>query len=173
MSLSVSTSVNLSVVIRPATVDDLPTIVELLQLKAEFDGCPDALTATADQLKRDLFGDNVLSYVLLAEVNGFLAGFATYHRIYSTFIAKPGIWLDDLYLRPQFRGQGIGRSLFLKLCEIAQEIGCGRIDWTVDVNNDLAIAFYQKMGANLIETIRLCRLNKEAIAQNISQIPGF
>ncbi|MDX2214481.1 MAG: GNAT family N-acetyltransferase [Oculatellaceae cyanobacterium bins.114] len=159
-------SVSSSVVIRSATVDDVPTILKLLHLKAEFDGCPDALTATAQQLERDLFGEQVLSYVLLAEVDGSLAGFATYHRIYSTFIAKPGIWLDDLYLKPQFRGQGIGRSLLLKLCEIAQAMGCGRIDWTVAVDNDPAIAFYQKMGANLIETVRLCRLNEEAIAQN-------
>ncbi|MBD2459844.1 GNAT family N-acetyltransferase [Oscillatoria sp. FACHB-1407] len=169
MSVSVSLDVSSSVTIRPANVEDLPAILELLHLKAEFDGCPESLTATPEQLKQDLFGENVLSYVLLAEVNGSPAGFATYHRIYSTFIAKPGIWLDDLYLKPQFRSQGIGRSLILKLCEIAQKMGCGRIDWTVAFGNDPAIAFYKAMGANLMESVRLCRLTEEAIAQNLSQ----
>ncbi|MEM1168879.1 MAG: GNAT family N-acetyltransferase [Cyanobacteria bacterium P01_H01_bin.35] len=95
---------------------------------------------------------------ILAEVGGKPVGFASYHRIYSTFLAKPGIWLDDLYLKEEYRGQKIGKALITRLYQIAEETGCGRIDWTVNINNSQGINFYEKMGANIIEKVRLCRL---------------
>ncbi|MGK7920611.1 MAG: N-acetyltransferase family protein, partial [Trichodesmium sp.] len=86
------------IVIRDAVPTDIKAIMELLYLKAEFDGCPESLKATTEQLNNDLFCTNPLTSILLAEVGGKPVGFASYHRIYSTFLAKPGIWLDDLYL---------------------------------------------------------------------------
>lgn len=158
-------------VIRPATPEDIATIVDLIHQKADFDGCPGAVRATAEQLNRDLFGELVLASVLLVEVKPEevkpeIVGFATYHRIYSTFLAKPGIWLDDLYLQPEFRGQGMGRALMQRLCQIAQAAGCERVDWTVAVNNAAGMQFYQKIGATVNQAVRLCRLDGRAIEQN-------
>jgi GNAT superfamily N-acetyltransferase len=146
------------IVIRDAVPSDIKTIMELLYLKAEFDGCPEYLKATSEQLKKDLFCPVPLTSILLAEVGGIPVGFASYHRIYSTFLAKPGIWLDDLYLKEEYRGQKIGKALMTRLCQIAEKTGCARIDWTVNINNSHGIQFYEKMGANIIEKVRLCRL---------------
>lgn len=153
---------------RSATPEDIPTILNLIHLKAEFDGCPDAVMATAERLNHDLF-EAQLASVLLVSVDQEIAGFATYHRIYSTFLAKPGIWLDDLYLKPEFRGQGIGQALMQQLCQIAHETGCERIDWTVAVNNAIGIQFYTKVGATINEAVRLCRFNKTTIEHYAKQ----
>ena len=152
-----------NVVIRNAQPDDITTIMELLQLKAEFDGYPDSVEATAQKLETDLFGKNPLAFVLLAEVNGNPIGFATYHFIYSTFLAKPGIWLDDLYLRTPHRSKGIGQTLIRQLCQIAKETDCGRIDWTVATTNDRGINFYERVGATVRREVRVCRLDSAAI----------
>ena len=153
-------------VIRNAQSDDISAIIELLQLKAEFDGCPESVEATAQKLKTDLFGETPLAFVLLAEVNGEPIGFATYHFIYSTFLAKPGIWLDDLYLKSAYRSQGIGQSLIDRLRQIAKATGCGRIDWTVATTNDRGINFYERVGAQVRQDIRLCRLDGAAIGNS-------
>lgn len=149
--------------IRPATIADLDTIFQLIQLKASFDGCPNSVQATASQLQHDLFGNPSLVSILVAEVHGEVIGFSSYHSIYSTFLAKPGIWLDDLYLKPAFRGQGIGRALMQHLGQIAQENGCARIDWTVAVTNVSGMKFYEAMGATISSEIRVCRLDLEGI----------
>ncbi|NEQ38533.1 MAG: GNAT family N-acetyltransferase [Okeania sp. SIO3I5] len=146
------------IVIREAVPNDIKKIMELLYLKAKFDGCPESLKATTEQLNNDLFGTTPLTSILLAEVGGKAVGFASYHRIYSTFLAKPGIWLDDLYLKAEYRGQKIGKALMTHLYQIAEETGCGRIDWTVNINNFQGINFYEKIGAKIIEKVRLCRL---------------
>jgi GNAT superfamily N-acetyltransferase len=158
------------IMIRAAIATDLATIMQLIHLKAEFDGCPAAVMATIDQLKQDLFGENPLSSVLLVEVAGEIIGFATYHPIYSTFLAKPGLWLDDLFLKPQFRGQGMGTQLMQRLCEIAIATGCERIDWTVAAHNNLGIQFYEKIGATIQKDTRLCRLNREAIERHSEDV---
>lgn len=145
--------------IRPATTADLDIIFQLLQLKAEFDGYPNSVQATAAQLQQDLFGNPSLVSILLAEVDGQAVGFASYHSIYSTFLARPGIWLDDLYLKPDFRGQGLGRALMQRLKAIAQEQGCARLDWTVAATNLEGIKFYEAMGASISSNLRLCRLD--------------
>jgi len=111
------------------------------------------------QLQQDLFGNPSLVSILLAAVEGEAIGFASYHSIYSTFLAKPGIWLDDLYLKPNFRGQGIGRALMQQLRHIAHAQGCARVDWTVAATNLNGIKFYEAMGANISADLRLCRLN--------------
>ncbi|HEY9646510.1 MAG TPA: GNAT family N-acetyltransferase [Chroococcidiopsis sp.] len=151
-------------VVREAIATDLPAIMQLLALKAAFDGAPESLQATPEQLARDLFGPSPRCAVLLVESDGQAIGFATYHSIYSTFLAKPGLWLDDLFIKEGYRHQGIGRSLMARLCEIAQRLGCARIDWTVDVVNHSGIQFYQSIGATVSDQVKLCRLNQQAIA---------
>ncbi len=149
--------------IRPATIADLDTIFQLIQLKASFDGCPNSVQTTVAQLQQDLFGNPSLVSILLAEVEGEVIGFSSYHSIYSTFLAKPGIWLDDLYLKPAFRGQGIGRELMQRLGQIAQEKGCARIDWTVAETNLGGMKFYEAMGAEILSSVRMCRLDLAGI----------
>lgn len=154
--------------IREATASDIPFIMELIHLKAEFDGCPESVEATPQRLKETLFGENPLAFVLLAHSNGNPVGFATYHRIYSTFLAQPGIWLDDLYIKLEYRRRGIGAALIERLCQEAQRIGGSRIDWTVAVDNSPAIQFYEKMGAKVKQNVRVCRLERQAIAHYTS-----
>ncbi|BAY43665.1 GCN5-related N-acetyltransferase [Scytonema sp. HK-05] len=151
--------------IRDANSSDISTFMELIRLKAEFDGCLDFLEATPKKLEDTLFCENPLAFVLLAEIDGNPIGFATYHRIYSTFLAQPGIWLDDLYIKAEYRRLGIGEALIKRLCQITQKIEGGRIDWIVAVNNTPAIQFYEKMGAKIIQKSRFCRLDREEIKQ--------
>jgi len=149
---------NKEFLIRDANSSDISTLMELIRLKAEFDGCLDFLEATPKKLEDTLFCENPLAFVLLAEINGNAIGCATYHRIYSTF-------LDDLYIKAEYRRLGVGEALIKRLCQITQKIEGGRIDWIVAVNNTPAIQFYEKMGAQIIQQVRLCRLDREAIAQ--------
>ena len=152
--------------IRGAQNRDIPSIMELIHLKAEFDGCPESVQATPEKLESDFFGQKPLAFVLIAETDRKPAGFATYHFTYSTFLAKPGIWLDDLYIKAEYRSNGIGEKLIQHLCEIAQSKGCGRIDWTVAAQNERGIKFYHRIGAKMIQKARLCRLDSEAIFHN-------
>jgi len=147
------------VLIRHANPNDIYNIMELIQLKAEFDGCVEFVEATPNKIENTLFCDNPLAFVLLAEINKEQIGFATYHWIYSTFLAQPGIWLDDLYIKGEYRSNGIGEMLIKNLYQIAQSKGCGRIDWTVAATNAPAIKFYERMGARIQQNVRLCRLN--------------
>ncbi|MEL6350745.1 MAG: GNAT family N-acetyltransferase [Cyanobacteria bacterium J06627_28] len=153
--------------IRLATSQDIPEILRLLHLKAEFDGCPGSVSATAERLRATLFSDRPMAYILLVLRQGDTSavGFASYHFTYSTFLAKPSIWLDDLYLEPDCRNQSIGTRLIERLCKVAAQHDCGRIDWTVDVNNESGIRFYQRMGARLQKGLYLCQMNQEGISQ--------
>lgn len=151
--------------IRDANPKDISSIIELIYLKAEFDGCPESVEATPEKLEIDLFGEQPLAFVLLAEIDGRAIGFATYHFIYSTFLAKPGIWLDDLYVKAEYRSQQVGQTLMSHLRQIAQAKGCGRIDWTVAISNERGIKFYEKIGANIINKVKLCRLDSQAISE--------
>ncbi len=123
--------------LRAATQEDLTHLLLLVHQKAAFDGCPNAVTATKEKLRNTLFGSQPMAYVLLAEAENsdIPVGFASYHFTYSTFLAQPSIWLDDLFVQDEHRNQSIGTSLINRLCELARKVGCGRIDWTVDVDN--------------------------------------
>ncbi|MEH1943184.1 MAG: GNAT family N-acetyltransferase [Nostoc sp.] len=151
--------------IRHANQRDIPAIMEMIHLKAEFDGCPESVEATPQKLEIDLFGEKPLAFVLLAEVDGDAVGLATYHFIYSTFLAKPGIWLDDLYVKAEHRSHGVGQTLILRLRQIGQEKSCGRIDWTVAVSNERGIKFYERIGAKIVNKVKLCRLDGRALSK--------
>ncbi len=161
--------------IRTATAADLPKLLDLLQLKAAFDGCPEALKATSANLEATLFGHQPMAYVLLAapvanadsQLLSSPVGFASYHFTYSTFLAQPSLWLDDLFVKADYRNQAIGSQLMQRLCQIAHSHGCGRIDWTVNVNNAAGIRFYQRVGGQLKTQVHLCRLDQSAIAATL------
>lgn len=113
-----------------------------------------------------------MAHILIAETRNpddSPIGFASYHFTYSTFLAQPSIWLDDIFVESTYRNQAIGTQLIEQLCQIAQHRGCGRIDWTVNINNDAGIRFYQRMGARLKTEVHLCRLTSDAITQRLSQ----
>ena len=149
--------------IRDACVDDLSVILEFIHKKAVFDGVPQAVQASAEKLRETLFTDPPLAYVSLAEVGGRVVAFASYFFTFSTFLARPSIWLDDLYVDADQRSQGVGRALLLFLARLARSKGCGRIEWTAAASNERGLVFYRKHGASIREGTRLCRLDATAI----------
>lgn len=154
----------LDIQVRVANVDDIELILSFISQKAKFDGCPSAVEATTDKLKQTLFCDPPLASVLFAEVEGSAVGFAVFFQTYSSFLAQPSIWLDDIFVQPQMRGRGVGTALLTYIAKIADERGCGRIEWTVATANARGIEFYQKQGAQILERVRLCRVDRAAIA---------
>lgn len=153
----------MSVVIRAAAVSDLSDLMRLIRAKAAFDGVAHALQIDEAGLHQALFGTQPKMQALVAVVDGRVAGIATYYDIYSSFLGKPGLWLDDLYVDETHRSRGIGKVLITKLCAVAQQNGCARIDWLVTSHNVRGQAFYQKLGAEISSTSRHVRLNADAI----------
>lgn len=149
--------------IRKAEKADVPAILDLVRGKAEFDGCLNSLQSTEADIEEAFFSEQPKAFALLAMKSGEAVGIATYYSIYSTFIAKPGIWLDDLFVYPQFRGSGVGEALLSELCILAQNTGCGRIDWIVATDNDRGRSFYERSGARIFEEVRRARLDECAI----------
>jgi len=149
--------------VRPILEPDLPHLLALLQAKAEFDGMGSSLRATVESLRGALFADNPLARAVVAEEDGVIVGMATYYATFSSFIVKPGIWLDDLFVSPAKRGNGIGRSLVKHLCELAIANDCARIDWVVATTNEDGMRFYSRLGASISEAVRVARLDLEAI----------
>lgn len=151
--------------LRMATIADLELIHALISQKAAFDGYPHSI-ATIDQLKQTLFGQPQ-AQVLFAEVNDVAVGFALFSYAYSSFLAQPTLWMDDLFVQPQMRSQGIGTALLQRLAQIAQQANCGRLEWTVADCNTRAIAFYKKYGTQVLDT-RLCRVKPSSLLAHIS-----
>lgn len=149
--------------IRPAQEADLPTLLDLIRAKAEFDGCPESLKTTLESLREALFRPHPLAFALVAEVNGRIVGMATYYAIFSSFISKPGLWLDDLFVYDHSRGQRVGEALMRQLCLIAKAGGCGRLDWHVSNLNERGKKFYRRIGATISEKARLVRLTEVEI----------
>lgn len=145
--------------IRAATADDVPAILRLIRGLAEYERLADQAVATEDDLRRGLFGPSRYAEVVLAEDEAGVAGFALFFHNYSTFRGKPGLYLEDLFVVPERRGQGIGRQLLLHLKDLAVARGCGRMEWSVLNWNEPAVGFYRKLGAELMDEWRICRLN--------------
>ena len=133
--------------LRPATVNDVSLIRELIEGLAEYERLRHECHATDESLRASLFGDRAYAEVVIAEWDGAPAGFALFFHNYSTFLARPGIYLEDLFVRPKHRGRGIGKALLQHLASLAVSRNCGRLEWSVlDWNSD-AIGFYKKLGA--------------------------
>jgi len=161
--------------IRPANAADIPRLLTLIHQKATFDGCPNAVKATAQKLETTLFSQPPLAHVLLVDASqqpdAEPIGFASYHFTYSTFLAQPSLWLDDLFVQSRYRNQSIGTHLIQALCKIAHQHHCTRIDWTVDVDNVAGIRFYQRIGGQLQTQVHLCRLTQSGIETALQLIP--
>lgn len=135
--------------IRPAVETDLDTIVELIHALAEYEREPEAVKLVPSALRLHLFGPRPFAEVLMAETPaGESAGFALFFHNYSTWEGRPGIWLEDLFVRPALRGHGFGKALLAALARLAVERGCGRLEWSVLDWNAPSIAFYRALGAN-------------------------
>lgn len=135
--------------IEPATPADVPVILQLIRELAEFERLLHEVTATEEQLQEHLFGPKPKAEVIMGRLQpgGEVVGFALYFHNFSTFLAKPGIYLEDLYVRQQYRGRGYGEHLLRRLAGIALERNCGRLEWSVLDWNQRAIDFYKSLGA--------------------------
>src|SRR5207237_8029019 len=130
-----------------ATERDVPVILELIRGLAEYERLADKCTATEEQLRQTLFGPHPAAETLLASVDGETVGFALFFINYSTFLARPGIYLEDLFVKPEARGRGYGRALLARLAAISKERNCGRVEWAVLDWNTPSIEFYRSLGA--------------------------
>jgi len=159
--------------IRTATAHDVPAIARLIRALAEYEKLSSSVVLDEARLRQHLFGPRPFAEVLLAEEAGEVIGFALFFHNYSTFLAKPGIYLEDLFVLPNERGQGHGKALLAAVARIAVERGCGRLEWAVLNWNDLAIQFYNRLGAEPLSEWGLYRLRGEALAKlGQTQAPG-
>ncbi len=144
--------------IRPATEDDVPLILHFIRELAEYEKLRHEAVATEEQIRQTLFGPRPYAEVVFAELEGEPVGFALYFHNYSTFLGKPGLYLEDLFVRPEVRGRGVGRRLLAHLAAIAKERGCGRMEWFVLDWNEPAIRFYRSLGARPMDEWTVYRL---------------
>jgi GNAT superfamily N-acetyltransferase len=149
--------------IRKADQNDIPLILEFIHELAEFERAPAEAVATAEDLRRDGFSGEPKFYVEIAEWAAEPAGFALWFFNYSTWQGKPGLYLEDLFVRPRFRGRGIGKALLMHLAHLAVEKGCGRYQWQVLDWNTTAIGFYESLGARVMKEWLTMRLSGDAL----------
>lgn len=148
---------------RAATEEDVPLILNFIKELAEYEKLSHEVIATGDALRETLFGQTQYAEVILGFENDAPVGFALFFHNYSTFLGRPGLYLEDLYVRPQARGKGFGRAMLQKLARIAKERNCGRLEWWVLDWNEPAIAFYKKLGAEPMDDWTVFRLTGEAL----------
>jgi len=149
--------------IRAATREDVPIILQLIRDLAEYERAPGEVTATEEQLADVLFGERRAAEVLLAFENDAPVGFAVFFHNFSTWLGQPGLYLEDLFVKPEARGKGYGRSLLVHLAKIARDRGCGRMEWAVLDWNEPAIQFYRALGATPMDEWTVFRLKREGI----------
>lgn len=145
--------------IRQAFPSDVPLILTFIKRLADYEKLSHEVTATEAQLESTLFGERAHAEVIIAEYAGEPAGFALFFHNYSTFLAKPGLYIEDIYVEPMFRGKGIGESLFRRLGKIALERDCGRLEWWVLDWNEPALRFYEKLGAEAMDEWTVYRIH--------------
>lgn len=154
-----------SVLLRPATLEDISVLFQLIQALAKYEKLSHEVTGNAETLKHHLFGSPRYAEAILAEIEGKAVGFALFFYNYSTFLTRPGMYLEDLFVLPEYRRQGIGKSLITYLAELAVSRGYGRLEWSVLDWNQPAINFYEKIGAQVLPDWRICRLTAESLTQ--------
>jgi len=151
--------------IRLADVDDVPIILELIRDLATYERAPDEVVATEEQLVDVLFGERPVAEVLLAFEEKSPVGFAVYFYNFSTWLGRAGLYLEDLFVKPEKRGKGYGRALLVELAQIARNRGCGRMEWAVLNWNEPAIKFYRALGAQPMHEWTVFRLTRPEIAK--------
>jgi GNAT superfamily N-acetyltransferase len=149
--------------IRPAARADVPALLTLIGELADYERLRDHVVADAALLERHLFGARPVAEAVLAERAGEAVGYALFFPTFSTFLGRPGIWLEDLFVRPGERGTGIGRALFAHVAGLAVARGCGRLEWSALDWNEPALAFYRGLGAKQLQEWRLHRLDGAAL----------
>lgn len=152
-------------ILRFAEPADCGVLFDLIQALAEYEKLSHAVTGNAQALKEHLFGSTKFIEAILAESGGQAVGFALFFPNYSTFLTKPGIYLEDLFVLPEYRRQGIGKALLTKLAQIAIARDCGRLEWSVLDWNESAKAFYRSMGASILDDWRICRVTEQALSK--------
>ncbi|NEQ68743.1 MAG: GNAT family N-acetyltransferase [Symploca sp. SIO2D2] len=150
-------------IIRPSIPDDVPMLFELIKALAEYEQLSHTVTGDAQTLKQHLFGTRPYAEAIVAECQKQVIGFALFFSNYSTFLTQPGIYLEDLFVLPEFRGRGIGKALITSVAELAVERNCGRLEWSVLNWNEAAIAFYQNLGASILPDWRICRVTENSL----------
>lgn len=150
--------------IKPARPEDAGLIAQLIKELAIYEKLEEEAGATPDILKKNLFGEHPAAEVLLAEWEGKTAGFALFFHNFSTFVGKPGLYLEDIFVRERYRGLGIGKALMMELVRIARERGCGRMEWAV-LNWNPARKFYEKLGAVPMNDWVVYRLTEEKMKE--------
>ena len=149
--------------IRDATRDDVPLVLEFIRGLAEYERLAHEVVATEELLHRTLFGERRVAEVILAFEDERAVGFALFFHSYSTFLARPGIYLEDLFVRPEARGRGVGRALLSRLAAIARERECGRLEWAVLDWNEDAIRFYRSLGARPLDEWTVFRVTGDEL----------
>ncbi|MBE8990926.1 GNAT family N-acetyltransferase [Nostoc sp. LEGE 12450] len=154
-----------NLILRFAEPTDYSVLFQLIQGLAEYEKLSHAVTGDALALKEHLFGSHRYIEAILAETAGQAVAFALFFHNYSTFLTKPGIYLEDLFVLPKYRRQGIGKALISKVAQIAIERDCGRLEWSVLDWNEPAKAFYRSIGASILDDWRICRVTEDALTQ--------
>ena len=149
--------------LRPATPADLAAIVSLIRELADFEELTHLVVVTPQSLAPHLFGERPVAEAVVGEVDGTVVAFALFFTNFSTFLGRPGLYLEDLYVQPAHRGTGLGKALLQHLASLAVSRGCGRFEWSVLDWNLRAIDFYQKMGATVMPDWRICRVTGDAL----------
>lgn len=149
--------------VRAASEEDVPLILSFIKELAEYERLSHEVVATEEALREHLFGKHPVAEVVIGENGEDPAGFALFFHSFSTFLGRPGIYLEDLYVRPAFRGRGIGRALLVYLARLAKERGCGRLEWSVLDWNEPAIGFYRGIGASPVGGWMVYRVTGEAL----------
>lgn len=150
--------------VAPATPHDVPAILSMIRELAEYEKLLDRMKATEESLRRDLFGPRPYAEVLMGRLEGRIVGYALFFHSYSTFLARPGIYLEDVYVQPAARGRGVGKALLSAVARIARERNCGRLEWSVLDWNKPSIDFYLSLGAVPLDDWTMYRLDERAIA---------
>jgi GNAT superfamily N-acetyltransferase len=151
--------------IRPARVEDVPIVLELIRDLATYERAPKEVTATEEELVDVLFGARPAAEVLLAFEGQSPVGFAVFFHNFSTWLGRAGLYLEDLFVKPEKRGKGYGRALLVELAKIARDRGCGRMEWAVLDWNEPAIKFYRSLGAKPMDEWTVFRLTRDGIAK--------
>jgi GNAT superfamily N-acetyltransferase len=158
-----NTDDNSGFTVRKATKEDCTLILQFIKELAAYEKLLHEVIADVATLEKNLFGENPYAKVIIGEVNGEPVGFALYFHNFSTFLGKPGIYLEDLYIKPEFRGKGFGKKLLAHLAKLAIELGCGRLEWWVLDWNEPAINFYKSLGAQPMDEWTVNRVTGEAL----------
>ena len=150
--------------IRPAVIEDIPELLRMIRELAEFEKLTDQVVATEEDYQESLFGEKPAAEALICEVDHSIVGYAIFFSTFSTFIGQAGIWLEDIYIRPAHRTQGIGTKLLKAVGKIAEERNAGRYEWCVLDWNQNAINLYEKMGGEILEEWRIVRMDGETLS---------